>query len=142
MNEIKKCTKKIREFYIENIKSNLIAMNKNVQIKHQLDMVLTGEKEINEIINMFSLTNKDKLFFDKNYTLLIDNFNKITKIYCDNVNNLKTELKKIENILTTKYSNEIELLFTSSNNDEMNFKTKNLLELIQINNFIQQFYEM
>ena len=142
MNEIKKCTKKIREFYIENIKSNLIAMNKNVQIKHQLDMVLTGEKEINEIINMFSLTNKDKLFFDKNYTLLIDNFNKITKIYCDNVNNLKTELKKIENILTTKYSNEIELLFTSSNNDEMNFKNKNLLELIQINNFIQQFNEM
>ena len=142
MNEIKKCIKKIRDFYIENIKSNLIAMNKNVQIKHQLDMVLTGEKEINEIINMFSLTNKDKLFFDKNYTLLIDNFNKITKNYCDNVNNLKTELKKIENILTTKYSNEIELLFTSSNNDEMNFKNKNLLELIQINNFIQQFYEM
>ena len=142
MNEIKKCTKKIREFYIENIKSNLIAMNKNVQIKHQLDMVLTGEKEINEIINMFSITNKDKLFFDKNYTLLIDNFNKITKNYCDNVNNLKTELKKIENILATKYSNEIELLFTSSNNDEMNVKNKNFLELIQINNFIQQFYEM
>jgi hypothetical protein len=142
MNEIKKCTKKIRDFYIENIKSNLIAMNKNVQIKHQLDMVLTGEKEINEIINMFSITNKDKLFFDKNYTLLIDNFNKITKNYCDNVNNLKTELKKIENILATKYSNEIELLFTSSNNDEMNVKNKNFLELIQINNFIQQFYEM
>ena len=39
MNEIKKCIKKIRDFYIENIKSNLIAMNKNVQIKHQLDMV-------------------------------------------------------------------------------------------------------
>lgn len=142
MNEIKKCIKKIRDFYIENIKSNLIAMNKNVQIKHQLDMVLTGEKEINEIINMFSITNKDKLFFDKNYTLLIDNFNKITKNYCDNVNNLKTELKKIENILATKYSNEIELLFTSSNNDEMNVKNKNFLELIQINNFIQQFYEM
>jgi hypothetical protein len=142
MNEIKKCTKKIRDFYIENIKSNLIAMNKNVQIKHQLDMVLTGEKEINEIINMFSITNKDKLFFDKNYTLLIDNFNKITKNYCDNVNNLKTELKKIENILATKYSNEIELLFTSPNNDEMNVKNKNFLELIQINNFIQQFNEM
>jgi hypothetical protein len=142
MNEIKKCTKKIRDFYIENIKSNLIAMNKNVQIKHQLDMVLTGEKEINEIINMFSITNKDKLFFDKNYTLLIDNFNKITKNYCDNVNNLKTELKKIEYILTTKYSNEIELLFTSPNNDEMNVKNKNFLELIQINNFIQQFNEM
>ena len=91
---------------------------------------------------MFSITNKDKLFFDKNYTLLIDNFNKITKNYCDNVNNLKTELKKIENILATKYSNEIELLFTSSNNDEMNVKNKNFLELIQINNFIQQFYEM
>jgi hypothetical protein len=142
MNEIKKCTKKIRDFYIENIKSNLIAMNKNVQIKHQLDMVLTGEKEINEIINMFSITNKDKLFFDKNYTLLIDNFNKITKNYCDNVNNLKTELKKIEYILATKYSNEIELLFTSPNNDEMNVKNKNFLELIQINNFIQQFNEM
>jgi hypothetical protein len=142
MNEIKKCTKKIRDFYIENIKSNLIAMNKNVQIKHQLDMVLTGEKEINEIINMFSITNKDKLFFDKNYTLLIDNFNKITKNYSDNVNNLKMELKKIENILATKYSNEIELLFTSPNNDEMNVKNKNFLELIQINNFIQQFNEM
>ena len=142
MNEIKKCTKKIRDFYIENIKSNLIAMNKNVQIKHQLDMVLAGEKEINEIINMFSIMNKDKLFFDKNYTLLIDNFNKITKNYCDNVNNLKTDLKKIESILATKYNNEIELLFTSLDNDEMNVKNKNLLELIQINNFIQQFNEM
>ena len=131
MENIKKCTKKLKEYYIPNMLNNLVSLQNNISIKEKLNysnINFSDEKTLIYYTKIFS----DKALMIQNINNLFTNYFQIINSYNTTLNNIKNEILNVQKILLEKKDSEIKDLFENNNNRKE--QMKEYLNLIEISN--------
>ena len=131
MENIKKCTKKLKEYYIPNMLNNLVSLQNNISIKEKLNysnINFSDEKTLIYYTKIFS----DKALMIQNINNLFTNYFQIINSYNNTLNNIKNEILNVQKILLEKKDSEIKDLFENNNNKKE--QMKEYLNLIEISN--------
>ena len=124
MESIKKSTKKLKDYYISNMLSILLALKNNIQIKEKLNESIMDNDDEKEIIYYTKiLTNNNSLVLD-NSMILLNNYFQIIKSYESTLKNMKTEIQTIQKLLLSNYENQIKNLFDCNTSKEIDESKK------------------
>ena len=124
MENIKKSTKKLKDYYISNMLNILLALKNNIQIKEKLNESILDNDDEKEIIYYTKiLTNNNSLVLD-NSMILLNNFFQIIKSYETTLKNIKTEILNIQKLLLSNYENQIKNLFDCNSSKEVDESKK------------------
>ena len=124
MENIKKSTKKLKDFYISNMLNILLALKNNIQIKEKLNESIMDNDDEKEIISYTKiLTNNNSLVLD-NSMILLNNFFQIIKSYELALKNIKTEILNTQKLLLSNYENQIKNLFDCNSSKEIDESKK------------------
>ena len=124
MENIKKSTKKLKDFYISNMLNILLALKNNIQIKEKLNESIVDNDDEKEIISYTKiLTNNNSLVLD-NSMILLNNYFQIIKSYESTLKNMKTEIQTIQKLLLSNYENQIKNLFDCNTSKEIDESKK------------------
>ena len=119
MENIKKSTKKLKDFYISNMLNILLALKNNIQIKEKLNESIVDNDDEKEIISYTKiLTNNNSLVLD-NSMILLNNFFQIIKSYESALKNIKTEILNTQKLLLSNYENQIKNLYDCNSSKEI-----------------------
>ena len=130
MENIKKCTKKLKDYFIPNMLETLVSMQNNINIKEKLSqsiMNFTDEKMIIYYIKIFS---EDKSLFLQNSNKILSNYFQLINTYESILQKIKNEILTVQKILINNKQEEIKELFESKENkkEKMNI----YLQLIEL----------
>ena len=132
MENIKKCSKKLKDYYLSSMFNILESLKNNIQIKQKLNESIVDMKDENEIIYYTKiLSNNNSLIID-NSNLLLNNYFKIIKSYESTLKNIKNELLNIQKILLSSYDKQIKNIFTTKDSEEIE-ESKNNENIIYLN---------
>ena len=124
MENIKKSTKKLKDYYISNMLNILLALKNNIQIKEKLNESILDNDDEKEIIYYTKiLTNNNSLVLD-NSMILLNNFFQIIKSYETTLKNIKTEILNTQKLLLSNYENQIKNLFDCNSSKEVDESKK------------------
>ena len=124
MENIKKSTKKLKDYYISNMLNILLALKNNIQIKEKLNESIMDNDDEKEIISYTKiLTNNNSLVLD-NSMILLNNFFQIIKSYELALKNIKTEILNTQKLLLSNYENQIKNLFDCNSSKEIDESKK------------------
>ena len=119
MENIKKSTKKLKDYYISSMLNILLALKNNIQIKEKLNESIINNEDEKEIIYYTKiLTNNNSLILG-NSIILLNNFFQITKSYETTLKNIKNEILTIQKLLISNYENQIKNLFDCNASKEI-----------------------
>ena len=99
MENIKKCTKKLNEYFIPNMLETLVSLQNNINIKKNLSksiMNFTDEKSLTHYIKIIS---EDKTLISNNLNNLLSNYFQIINSYENNLQKIKNEILSVQKIL-------------------------------------------
>ena len=131
MENIKKCTKKLKDYFIPNMLETLVSMQNNINIKEKLSksiMNFTDEKMIIYYIKIFS---EDKSLMLQNSNKILSNFFQLINTYENNLEKIKNEILTVQKILIDNREEEIKDLFGGK--EYKKEKMNKYLELIELN---------
>lgn len=137
MNDINKCLKNIKQFHLENLKTVLVAMKKNCLVKQNFDNFPSENLESEIIQNYLNIFKSKSRFREACYLNWLYNLHKIIKSYDEAVKGTEKEIGKIESIIYTKFKDSINDLFTGEDGN-----SKELIELVKVDNYIKQINKM
>ena len=124
MENIKKSTKKLKDYYISNMLNILLALKNNIQIKEKLNESILDNDDEKEIIYYTKiLANNNSLVLD-NSMILLNNFFQIIKSYETTLKNIKTEILNTQKLLLSNYENQIKNLFDCNSSKEVDESKK------------------
>ena len=124
MENIKKSTKKLKDYYISNMLNILLALKNNIQIKEKLNESIMDNDDEKEIISYTKiLTNNNSLVLD-NSMILLNNFFQIIKSYELALKNIKKEILNTQKLLLSNYENQIKNLFDYNYSKEIDESKK------------------
>ena len=124
MENIKKSTKKLKDYYISNMLNILLALKNNIQIKEKLNESIMDNDDEKEIIYYTKiLTNNNSLVLD-NSIILLNNFFQIIKSYETTLKNIKKEILTIQKLLLSNYESQIKNLFDYNSSKEIDESKK------------------
>ena len=133
MENIKKCTKKLNEYFIPNMLETLVSLQNNINIKKNLSksiMNFTDEKSLTYYIKIIS---EDKTLISTNLNNLLSNYFQIINSYENNLQKIKNEILSVQKILIEYKEEEIKDLFNSAENINKQ-KMSTYISLIELNN--------
>ena len=133
MENIKKCTKKLNEYFIPNMLETLVSLQNNINIKKNLSksiMNFTDEKSLTYYIKIIS---EDKTLISTNLNNLLSNYFQIINSYENNLQKIKNEILSVQKILIEYKEEEIKDLFNSAENINKQ-KMATYISLIELNN--------
>ena len=133
MENIKKCTKKLNEYFIPNMLETLVSLQNNINIKKNLSksiMNFTDEKSLTHYIKIIS---EDKTLISTNLNNLLSNYFQIINSYENNLQKIKNEILSVQKILIEYKEEEIKDLFNSAENINKQ-KMSTYISLIELNN--------
>ena len=133
MENIKKCTKKLNEYFIPNMLETLVSLQNNINIKKNLSksiMNFTDEKSLTYYIKIIS---EDKTLISNNLNNLLSNYFQIINSYENNLQKIKNEILSVQKILIEYKEEEIKDLFNSAENINKQ-KMSTYISLIELNN--------
>ena len=132
MENIKKCTKKLNEYYIPNMLETMISMQNNIKIKENLNKSIMNFTDEKSLIHYIKIISEDKTLISNNLNNILSNFFKLINTYENNLQKIKNEILSVQKILLENKEEEIKDLFTSQQNIKKE-KMPIYLSLIEIN---------
>ena len=131
MENIKKCTKKLKEYFIPNMIETLVSMQNNINIKKQLSKSILDFTDEKMIIHYIKILSADKSLLVQNSNILLSNYFQIINTYESTLEKIKNEILTVQKILIDNKEEEIKDLFESKENKKDKINT--YLNLIEIN---------
>ena len=131
MENIKKSTKKLKEYFIPNMIETLLALQNNINIKKKLSNSIMNFTDEKMIIYYIKIISEDKSLLTKNSNILLTNYFKTINTYETNLEKIKNEILTVQKILLENKLEEIKDLFESGENKKDKIKT--YLNLIELN---------
>ena len=132
MENIKKCTKKLNEYYIPNMLETMISMQNNIKIKENLNKSIMNFTDEKSLIHYIKIISEDKTLISNNLNNILSNFFKLINTYENNLQKIKNEILSVQKILLENKEEEIKDLFTSQQKIKKE-KMSIYLSLIEIN---------
>ena len=132
MENIKKCTKKLNEYYIPNMLETMISMQNNIKIKENLNKSIMNFTDEKSLIHYIKIISEDKTLISNNLNNILSNFFKLINTYENNLQKIKNEILSVQKILLENKEEEIKDLFISQQNIKKE-KMPIYLSLIEIN---------
>ena len=132
MENIKKCTKKLNEYYIPNMLETMISMQNNIKIKENLNKSIMNFTDEKSLIHYIKIISEDKTLISNNLNNILSNFFKLINTYENNLQKIKNEILSVQKILLENKEEEIKDLFASQQNIKKE-KMPIYLSLIEIN---------
>ena len=132
MENIKKCTKKLNEYYIPNMLETMISMQNNIKIKENLNKSIMNFTDEKSLIHYIKIISEDKTLISNNLNNILSNFFKLINTYENNLQKIKNEILSVQKILLENKEEEIKDLFTSQQKKKKE-KMPIYLSLIEIN---------
>ena len=130
MENIKKSTKKLKEYFIPNMIETLVSLQNNINIKKKLSNSIMNFTDEKMIIYYIKLISEDKSLLTKNSNILLSNYFKTINTYETNLEKIKNEISTVQKILIENKLEEIKSLFESKNKKE---KINTYLNLVDLN---------
>ena len=130
MENIKKSTKKLKEYFIPNMIETLVSLQNNINIKKKLSDSIMNFTDEKMIIYYIKIISEDKSLLTKNSNILLSNFFKTINTYETNLEKIKNEISTVQKILIENKLEEIKSLFESKNKKE---KINTYLNLVDLN---------
>ena len=130
MENIKKSTKKLKEYFIPNMIETLVSLQNNINIKKKLSNSIMNFSDEKMIIYYIKLISEDKSLLTKNSNILLSNYFKTINTYETNLEKIKNEISTVQKILIENKLEEIKSLFESKNKKE---KINTFLNLVDLN---------
>ena len=131
MENIKKSTKKLKEYFIPNMISTLVSLQNNINIKKKLSGSITNFTDEKMIIYYIKIISEDKSLLTQNTNILLSNYFKTINTYQTNLEKIKNEILNVQKILVENKLEEIKDLFESKENKKE--KINSYLNLIALN---------
>ena len=131
MENIKKSTKKLKEYFIPNMIETLVSLQNNINIKKKLSDSIMNFTDEKMIIYYIKIISEDKSLLTKNSNILLSNYFKTINTYETNLEKIKNEISTVQKILIENKLEEIKDLF--ENNEIKKDKMGNYLNLIELN---------
>ena len=132
MENIKKCTKKLNEYYIPNMLETLVSMQNNIKIKENLSKSIMNFTDEKSLIYYIKIISEDKTLISNNLNNILLNFFKLINAYENNLQKIKNEILSVQKILLENKEEEIKDLFQSNKNINKE-KMPIYLSLIELN---------
>ena len=133
MENIKKCTKKLNEYYIPNMLETMISMQNNIKIKEKLNKSIMNFTDEKSLIHYIKIISEDKTLISNNLNNILSNFFKLINTYENNLQKIKNEILSVQKILLENKEEEIKDLFNSAENINKQ-KMSTYISLIELNN--------
>ena len=133
MENIKKCTKKLNEYYIPNMLETLVSMQNNIKIKENLNKSIMNFTDEKSLIYYIKIISEDKTLISNNLNNILLNFFKLINAYENNLQKIKNEILSVQKILIENKEEEINELFNSAENINKQ-KMATYISLIELNN--------
>ena len=131
MENIKKSTKKLKEYFIPNMIETLVSLQNNINIKKKLSNSIMNFTDEKMIIYYIKIISEDKSLLTKNSNILLSNFFKTINTYETNLEKIKNEISTVQKILIENKLEEIKALFESKENKKEKINT--YLNLVDLN---------
>ena len=132
MENIKKCTKKLNEYYIPNMLETLVSIQNNINIKENLSKSIMNFTDEKSLIYYIKIISEDKTLISNNLNNILLNFFKLINAYENNLQKIKNEILSVQKILLESKEEEIKDLFQSNKNINKE-KMPIYLSLIELN---------
>ena len=132
MENIKKCTKKLNEYYIPNMLETLVSIQNNINIKENLSKSIMNFTDEKSLIYYIKIIYEDKTLISNNLNNILLNFSKLINAYENNLQKIKNEILSVQKILLESKEEEIKDLFQSKKNINKE-KMPIYLSLIELN---------
>ena len=132
MENIKKCTKKLNEYYIPNMLETLVSIQNNIKIKENLSKSIMNFTDEKSLIYYIKIISEDKTLISNNLNNILLNFFKLINAYENNFQKIKNEILSVQKILLESKEEEIKDLFQSNKNINKE-KMPIYLSLIELN---------
>ena len=132
MENIKKCTKKLNEYYIPNMLETLVSIQNNINIKENLSQSIMNFTDEKSLIYYIKIISEDKTLISNNLNNILLNFFKLINAYENNLQKIKNEILSVQKILLESKEEEIKDLFQSNKNINKE-KMPIYLSLIELN---------
>ena len=123
MENIKKSTKKLKEYFIPNMIETLVSLQNNINIKKKLSNSIMNFSDEKMIIYYIKLISEDKSLLTKNSNILLSNYFKTINTYETNLEKIKNEISTVQKILIENKLEEIKALFESKENKKEKMNT-------------------
>ena len=132
MENIKKCTKKLNEYYIPNMLETLVSIQNNINIKENLSKSIMNFTDEKSLIHYIKIISEDKTLISNNLNSILSQFFKLINAYENNLQKIKNEILSVQKILLDSKEEEIKDLFQSNKNINKE-KMPIYLSLIELN---------
>ena len=133
MENIKKCTKKLNEYFIPNMLETLVSLQNNINIKKNLSKSIMNFTDEKSLIHYIKIISEDKTLISNNLNNLLSNYFQIINSYENNLQKIKNEILSVQKILIEYKEEEIKDLFNSAENINKQ-KMSTYISLIELNN--------
>ena len=131
MENIKKCTKKLKEYYIPNMLETLVSLQNNIKIKKKLYKSILDFNDEKMIICYSKIISGNKTLIGENSNIILRNYFQIINTYENILQKIKNEILSVQKILIETKEQEIEDLFELKENKTD--KMKSYINLIELN---------
>ena len=131
MENIKKSTKKLKEYFIPNMIETLVSLQNNINIKKNLTKSIFDFDDEKIIIYYTKLISDNKSLLSDNLSILLRNYFELINTYETNLGRIKNEILNIQKILIENKLEEIKDLFESK--EIKKDKMPTYLNLIELN---------
>ena len=131
MENIKKCTKKLKEYYIPNMLETLVSLQNNIKIKEKLYKSILDFNDEKTIICYSKIIPENKTLIGENSNIILRNYFQIINTYENILQKIKNEILSVQKILIETKEQEIKDLFELKENKTD--KMKSYINLIELN---------
>ena len=131
MENIKKSTKKLKEYFIPNMIETLVSLQNNINIKKNLTKSIFDFDDEKMIIYYTKLLSDNKSLLGDNLNILLKNYFELINTYETNLGRIKNEILNVQKILIENKLEEIKDLF--ENKEIKKDKMPTYLNLIELN---------
>ena len=131
MENIKKSSKKLKEYFIPNMIETLVSLQNNINIKKKLTKSIFDFDDEKMIIYYTKLISDNKSLLSDNLSILLRNYFELINTYETNLGRIKNEILNVQKILIENKLEEIKELF--ENKETKKDKMPDYLNLIELN---------
>ena len=131
MENIKKSTKKLKEYFIPNMIETLVSLQNNINIKKKLTKSIFDFDDEKMIIYYTKLISDNKSLLSDNLSILLRNYFELINTYETNLGRIKNEILNVQKILIENKLEESKELF--ENKETKKDKMPAYLNLIELN---------
>ena len=131
MENIKKCTKKLKEYYIPNMLETLVSLQNNIKIKEKLYKSILDFNDEKMIICYSKIISENKTLIGENSNIILRNYFQIINTYENILQKIKNEILSVQKILIENKEQETKDLFELKENKTD--KMKSYINLIELN---------